>query len=266
MKTALHLSILLNCCLVVLLVLLALNGRAPTSELLPVAASEAKEAPTGQPEPQTATTAGAEPRPFHWSQLESSDYRAYIANLRSIGCPERTLREIITADVGSLFAFKRGALEAQLRLLSGGSPGAHPDSRPAVEAEMLRLRREEASLIAALLGPETGPARGPVETAAEAPATSGSPRQDSPDAVVSMPLVFQEVDLGALNLDSGQRQAIEDLRQRFVEGIGGPNQDVGDPAYRERWQQSQPENDGLLRGMIGVRAWQDYQLAARRDE
>jgi len=121
-------------------------------------------------------------------------------------------------------------------------------------------------LSGAVLGPEAGVAPGPVETAAEAPAASRSLRQNSPDAVVAMPLVFQGVDLAALELDSGQSQAIEDLRQRFVEEIGGPNQDPTDAAYRERWQQSQPENDGLLRGFIGVRAWQDYQLAARRHQ
>jgi hypothetical protein len=263
MKTALRLSILLNCCLAVLLVLLALNGRAPAPRLPSAAAPEATQEPTGE---QAAPAAGAEPRPFHWSQLESSDYRTYIANLRGIGCPEQTLRDIVTADVGSLFAFKRQPLEAELSSLSSDSPGTHAESRPAVEAEILRLRRQEASLIEALLGPEAGAAGRPAETAAEAPAASGSPRQNPPDAVVSMPLVFQDVDLAALNLDSGQRQAIEELRQRFVEELGGPNQDPTAPAYRERWQQSQPENDGLLRGMIGVRAWQDYQLAARSRE
>jgi len=267
MKLALRLSILLNCCLVAVLVLMALNERAPSCRLLPAAASDAKQEATDEAGPQAATTAPvAGPRPFHWSQLESSDYRTYIANLRGIGCPEQTLRDIITADVGSLFALKRGRLEAELGILPGDSLETHSGSRPAVEAEMLRLRREETSFIGALLGPEAGAAGGTAETAAEAPAALVSPRQDSPDAVVSMPLVFQDVDLAALKLDSGQRQAIEDLRRRFVEEIGGPNQDPAAPAYRERWQQSQPLNDDLLRGFIGVRAWQDYQLAARRDE
>ena len=35
---------------------------------------------------------------FRWSQLESTDYRQYIANLRAIGCPELTLRDIIMTD------------------------------------------------------------------------------------------------------------------------------------------------------------------------
>jgi hypothetical protein len=36
--------------------------------------------------------------------VESEDYREYIANLRAIGCPEKTIRDIILADVKELFA------------------------------------------------------------------------------------------------------------------------------------------------------------------
>src|SRR5208282_183922 len=45
---------------------------------------------------------------FNWSQLESTDYRQYIANLRAIGCPESTLRDIIMTDVMRLYAQRRG--------------------------------------------------------------------------------------------------------------------------------------------------------------
>jgi hypothetical protein len=45
---------------------------------------------------------------FNWSQLESTDYRQYIANLRSIGCPEMTIRDIIMTDVMRLYAQRRG--------------------------------------------------------------------------------------------------------------------------------------------------------------
>src|SRR6266540_412681 len=56
-------------------------------------------------EPGRPTTATVEsPRSsFHWSQIEASDYPTYIANLRAIGCPEETIRDIVTADVASLF-------------------------------------------------------------------------------------------------------------------------------------------------------------------
>jgi hypothetical protein len=41
---------------------------------------------------------------FRWAQLESEDYRTYIERLRSIGCPESTIRDIIIADVDKLLA------------------------------------------------------------------------------------------------------------------------------------------------------------------
>jgi len=45
---------------------------------------------------------------FHWSQLESTNYQEYIANLRAAGCPERTVKDIILTDVMRLYAQRRG--------------------------------------------------------------------------------------------------------------------------------------------------------------
>jgi len=42
--------------------------------------------------------------PFSWAAIESADYRVYIANLRGIGCPEQTVRDLVVADVDELFA------------------------------------------------------------------------------------------------------------------------------------------------------------------
>lgn len=88
-----------------------------------------------------------------------------------------------------------------------------------------------------------------------------SHRQSSERPAV-LPLVFQEVDLSQLNLNSDQLQAIEDLRQKFLDEIGGLNQDTHDPGYRERWNKSQPAIDSDLRGMIGFAAFQNYQIEA----
>jgi hypothetical protein len=41
---------------------------------------------------------------FQWRQLESEDYKSYIERLRSIGCPEQTIRDIIIADLDKLLA------------------------------------------------------------------------------------------------------------------------------------------------------------------
>lgn len=100
-----------------------------------------------------------------WRSIESDDYATYVANLRRIGCPEATIRDILLADIDQLFAARRRALE---------SPPAdwefwrHPDEMardPAVleEAERRRqdlaaLERERRRMIAELLGPSAAQA------------------------------------------------------------------------------------------------------------
>ena len=44
---------------------------------------------------------------FNWESVESTDYKQYIANLRAIGCPEETIRDIIRADVSKLYEGKK---------------------------------------------------------------------------------------------------------------------------------------------------------------
>jgi len=173
-----------------------------------------------------------QPRPFHWSQLESSDYRVYIANLRAIGCPAPTLRDIISADVDTLYTKKRKKLR-----LDGPAPAAGPWSRP-----------EETALIARLLG--------------DRPAPQPAPQPQPQLARAPMPLVFQNLDLEALKLQDGQREGIEELRQTFLAELGGTNQDPNDPAYYERWKKAQSDVDSMLPGMIGGEAFMKMQAAS----
>jgi hypothetical protein len=63
--------------------------------------------PSGEPRviiranpPKTVTVTND----FRWTQLESEDYRTYIARLRAVGCPEATIRDIIIADLDKLLA------------------------------------------------------------------------------------------------------------------------------------------------------------------
>ena len=52
------------------------------------------------PEPQVVTVTNQ----ITWDQLESEDYKTYIERLRSIDCPEQTIRDIIIADLDKLLA------------------------------------------------------------------------------------------------------------------------------------------------------------------
>src|SRR5687768_5196204 len=47
---------------------------------------------------------------FQWALIESEDYATYIHNLRAIGCPEKTIRDIIAGEIDRLFDARRRAL------------------------------------------------------------------------------------------------------------------------------------------------------------
>lgn len=46
------------------------------------------------------------PQFFSWQELESSNYATYLKNLRAIGCPEETIRDILLADVNQMLREK----------------------------------------------------------------------------------------------------------------------------------------------------------------
>jgi len=77
-------------------------------------------------------------------------------------------------------------------------------------------------------------------------------------------LVFAAVDLAALNPDETRlAPVINCLRRRFTDQLSVSSQDPSDPAYLERWQELQPEIDSMLKGMIGINAFHQFDLAAR---
>jgi hypothetical protein len=51
---------------------------------------------------------------FRWSSLESTNYQEYIANLRRIGCPEDTIRDIIVADISKLYGPREAPFKSKL--------------------------------------------------------------------------------------------------------------------------------------------------------
>jgi len=68
------------------------------------------------------TNAVAPTNDFRWTQLESEDYRTYITRLRSIGCPEQTIRDIIIADIDKLLAPRVQSASLQPRDLKYWEP------------------------------------------------------------------------------------------------------------------------------------------------
>ena len=92
------------------------------------------------------------PLNFTWQDLESADYVAYIANLRAIGCPEETIRDLIVADVNELFAKKRNEdATAQDREWWRAEPSQEFQRSLINRAD--ELDKQRVALLTELLGP-----------------------------------------------------------------------------------------------------------------
>jgi hypothetical protein len=261
MKTSLKISLLLNLGLLAGLILLAWQAHPHVSPSPPSVSEVKVSTPT-----TVAAALRVEREPFHWSQLDSTNYHTFVKNLRAVGCPEPTVRAIVTDDVNRRYDAQYQQLAQQLTALATNSWSVQLASNNvelALKARLQQLPDEENAEIADLLGLK--PASNDVAGAAAQPAASSRiPGGQAQPSNIAMPLIFQNVDPQILNLNPDQMQAIVDLRRKFWDLIGGPNQDPSDPAYQERWQKAQPEMDSLLRSMIGTTAFQRYQINAFR--
>lgn len=103
------------------------------------------------PPPTVVEVAGR----FDWSELESPDLAVYVANLRAIGCPERTIRDLVVAEVDEL-------LQARVRAIVDPVQGrfwelilSKAKLEPVVEAkweELKALEKERERIFRQLLG------------------------------------------------------------------------------------------------------------------
>jgi hypothetical protein len=149
---ALGLSMATNLALAVQ-ILMPAAGKLP--EPAPLSTQTESPAPTPrQPLAQTETPpppAPAEPpAPFHWSQIEHEDYRQYIANLRSVGCPEATIRDLIAADLSQQYA-PRAAAIWQRTPVEYWQKYENQEPTPAQLKEIKALSREQSAVFQSLL-------------------------------------------------------------------------------------------------------------------
>lgn len=131
---------------------------------------------------------------FSWHDLESPDYPIYIANLRAIGCPEQTIKDIIIADVNSLYSRR---LATELVTPEQQWWRSEPDTNVMeVAAEKARdLDDERRALLSRLLGSNW-----------EAGDLVNLPRPSKPGVVLDGPV------LGTLSTET--KQSLQDINAR----------------------------------------------------
>ena len=90
---------------------------------------------------------------FNWQSVESEDYKIYIANLRAIGAPESTVRDIIFAEINTLYEPREAPLRSSPEAETSRSGS---DTLSLVEFEKRKQLRvvqlEKRALIKELLG------------------------------------------------------------------------------------------------------------------
>lgn len=198
----------------------------------------------------------SDPKPapsFRWSQLESINYFTYVANLRAIGCPEQTVRDILSADVDSLYARRRAQLDDQ-QTRSGQNLAARRNE----------LDREESNVIACFLGLGLNRNNGTAKELAPAAGNGIGSDSQARSHVASMPIAFVDLDTNCVQLNERQEALIARLRQSFTEELGGGTMDPASPEYAERWRNAQPEYDEMLEVMLGREAYVEFQRQAAR--
>jgi hypothetical protein len=97
-------------------------------------------------------TAAAPASPLSWRQVESEDYRQYIVNLRSISCPEQTIRDLIIADVNKLYAARENPLKAKPKPTADNPAGETAEQKLERLRQLRALQLEKRSVVKELLG------------------------------------------------------------------------------------------------------------------
>lgn len=105
----------------------------------------------------TEHVAGAEKtvvveKKLDWGTVESADFKAYIANLRGINCPEETIRDIIIADVNKLYATRFKTQFVAAASIKYWEPFDNQEVYQRQQKQQMALDLERKQLIRDLLG------------------------------------------------------------------------------------------------------------------
>lgn len=151
-RRLLRLSLGLNVCPVVTVAFLW----AWPAPVLPVAVPERVPRLLAPP-PVTESSIPAPPAPparLRWSDLASTNFLTYRDNLRAVGCPEKTVRDIVRAEIDDWFVRRRqpwvDALQPRFWELAARGSKAFEEVKEWLEA----FQKERNALLREILGPD----------------------------------------------------------------------------------------------------------------
>ena len=94
---------------------------------------------------------------FRWSQIESDDYKEYVQNLRDIGCPEETIRDLVKQDLDKYYDQRKADIlsksPARKEFWKTGNPGSLGRPSASASSQMAKLDREKNEVLGELFKP-----------------------------------------------------------------------------------------------------------------
>jgi hypothetical protein len=175
---------------------------------------------------------------FDWRMVESEDYKKYIANLRAIGCPENTIRDIIIADVNSLFESRKKAMRANSKKFefwkTGNMFAAVMDEDKIKQSQ--EMAQEKRTLLKELLG--------------VAP-------DEKPDLLSGMNPFESMLDFLPAEKQTGVMEVLQKYQAKMMKSISGGAPDADD---MKKMRTIQKDMDTELGTIMTPEELQDYQL------
>lgn len=217
-------------------------------------------------------TPAAKAAAFHWRLLDAPDFTTFVKNLRAIGCPELTIRDIVVGELMEIYEEKRQAVAATA-------------SGALLAAEISKLQTEQTQLLAHLtVSPTTTIPPVTVAAVQSTPtATSGS-KPDAPagtvNQAISVPAAFTYGTTAstALTQDGSQvmltsgvngsqlppaaTTALQQMQSEFVAALGDTVRQPDSPLYRQRWNTAQRDSDERFSSLFGGDAFISTQIEA----
>jgi hypothetical protein len=155
MRTIIVASLGLNAVLLGALAYVSVRTPAPSTVPVDSLQPEPIQSVPRRERPTLKSTAVVNAASFRWSGLESSDFHQYMANLREIGCPEETIRDLIIAEVDKMFAPRFAALAADTQKVDFWRSRARPSDT--LLTQLRAVQDERKALLRELLGIDEDP-------------------------------------------------------------------------------------------------------------
>ena len=220
-------------------------GRTGTSMLSTNAQRSAGSRPGGMftRKIQSSGSASSAPGRFTWRLLESDDFKVYVANLRSVGCPEQTIQDIIIAEVNKLYAGKEAALRLRPEHLQPWETfGASQYAGLERERKFRQLMREKRALLKELLG---------IDVPQEMPGLWARSMDSAQEAAYA-------------KLPEGKRELVREIQEQLADKqreLNARTMGFWEPEDQQEMMRLQKEyRDALARTLSPGELW-DYRLA-----